>query len=512
MSEPPRANDPKAALQLLQLVMDNIPQHIFWKDREGRYLGCNGNFARIAGKKGPEELIGLTDFDMPWTREEAEYFVSVDRRVMQSRTPEYHIIEPQKQADGKQAWLETNKVPLLDENGNVMGILGTFEDITERRATAEALHHQNRLESLGQLAGGIAHDFNNLLAGIFGASELLQRRLADGPEQKLLAEILRTAKRASDLTSKLLAFSRKGAFSRTAFDFHETIEDVLSLVRRGISASIEVESDLSASHSVVEGDISELELAVLNLCLNARDAMPEGGKLRLSTRNVWSPSDRLGQPGNEERLLLEVADTGSGISPDILGRIFDPFFTTKPPGAGTGLGLSAVYGAVKAHGGSVWVESTTQSGSTFIVELPVSYATAQKRTSFDKPAGGFSGGRVLVIDDEASVRLILTGHLEELGFEVVTAGDGHEGLTLFERDPAGFELVVLDAVMPRLSGKECLAGLRMIRDDVRVILCSGFLREQAVQDLSPNRPLEFLKKPFSRAALERALSNVLQTQ
>ena len=288
------------------------------------------NFAKVAGVCSPADIIGKTDYELAWKEEEANYFRDIDERVMSSGQAEYRIIEPQMQSDGKEAWLETNKLPLFNEQGEVVGILGTFEDVTELRLAEEAEQHAKRLASIGKLAGGVAHDFNNLLGGIIGAAEVLQRRIGDQADQALLGEILRTAERAADLTGKLLAFSRRGNVLGDVLNVHEAIENVAPLLRRGLDPRIQVEFELNAVRSFVSGDASELELAILNLSLNARDAMPDGGRLRISTENltltpqlcVASPFDL--KPG--DYLRIRVEDTGTGISPDVVEHIFGPIF------------------------------------------------------------------------------------------------------------------------------------------------------------------------------------------
>lgn len=506
-------SSPQAAAQLLQLVVDTLPQFIFWKNRESVFLGCNDNFAKVAGMSSPAEIIGKTDYDLAWKKEEAKYFREIDERVMSSGQAEYRIIEPQMQADGKEAWLETNKIPLFNDKGEVVGILGTFEDITERRLAEEAEQHAKRLASIGKLAGGVAHDFNNLLGGIIGAAEVLQRRIGGQADQALLGEILRTAERAADLTGKLLAFSRRGNVLTDVLDVHEAIENVAPLLRRGLDPRIQVEFQLGAKRSFVTGDASELELALLNLSLNARDAMPGGGKLRITTENLTLTSQNCVssafdlKPG--EYIRIKVEDSGTGISPAVIDHIFEPFFTTKAVGSGTGLGLSAVYGAVQAHSGAVEVERDRPVGAAFVIDLPLSKSQPRAKLDRGSERPQPHRGLALVADDEALLRNMTCERLKRMGYETVSAEDGERGLLLFREHQSEITLVVLDVVMPTMSGLECLRRIRELVPGIPVVISSGFTRDQLVGRDEEVQNAVFIKKPYGYAQLERSIEEAI---
>jgi len=497
--------------RLLQLVMDNIPQFIFWKDRNSVYLGCNRNFAQVAGVGSPENIVGKTDYDLAWQKEEAEFFREVDARVMTSDTPEYHIIEPQRHADGKQAWLETNKIPLHDAAGNVVGILGTYEDITTRKHAEEALRHTQKMDSIGQLAGGIAHDFNNMLVGIIGAAELLRRgKVPEAERGQLLDLIVHTGYRAADLTGKLLTFSRRGRFQARVVDVHETIEDALAILGRSIDKRVTIRRQFAAKAPMVRGDPAELESAILNLGINARDAMPQGGLLEIAT--CMRTLDQAACDASAFKLApgayveICVRDTGSGISQAIQLRIFEPFFTTKAQGMGTGLGLAAVYGAVTEHGGAITVVSEAGNGTEFRILLPLTQGHATKvQASAPQPLGVSARGTVLVIDDEAVIREIAELTLRDMGYDVITAEDGVVGVSLLERHRNSVRAVLLDVNMPRMDGRECLKRLREIDANVRIIVFSGFTEEAFEPESLAQGGFAFLKKPFRREALVAAL-------
>jgi PAS domain S-box-containing protein len=505
----PDLDDPT---RLLQLVMDNIPQFIFWKDRNSVYLGCNAKVAQAAGVGRPENIVGKTDFDLAWKREEAEFFREVDERVMSSDTAEYHIIEPQQNAEGKQAWLETNKIPLHDAAGNVVGILGTYEDITTRKQSEEALRHAQKMDSIGQLAGGVAHDFNNMLVGILGAAELLRRGKLGAPESTALLDlIVHSGQRAADLTGKLLTFSRRGRMQARVLDVHQAIDDALAILSRSIDRRVEIRKSFCSEPPLVRGDPAELESAILNLGINARDAMPEGGILEITTSTLeldaqecQTPSGDL-QPGRY--VEIQVRDTGHGIPEEIRARVFEPFFTTKGQGLGTGLGLAAVYGAVTEHGGAITLRSEVGTGTLFRILLPLARGdTLQPLASDQKPTSRAERGTVLVIDDEEAIRTVSSLMLRDLGYETLTAEDGLAGLTLFETHRGSIRAVLLDVNMPHMDGRDCLKRLRRLDPHVRIIMCSGFTEEALERDGADQGIAVFLKKPFRRADLAAAIA------
>lgn len=510
---PPALSDPA---RLLQLVMDNIPQFIFWKDRRSVYLGCNENFARAAGVGCPVGIVGKTDHDLAWKDEEAEFFREVDRRVMDSGVAEHNIVEPQLQADGRQAWLRTNKVPLFDEDGVVVGILGTFEDITAERAAEERLRHAQKMESIGRLAGGVAHDFNNMLGGILGAAELLQRQLDDSSKQQdLLRIIIRSGERAADLTSKLLAFSRRGQMERRPTDIHDAIRNTVSILGGSIDRRITVDMQLDALQRTVLGDPSELETALLNLGINARDAVEGDGCIQIRTRDAEVVE------GDTERgpislspgpyVEVEVTDTGKGIPDELTDRVFEPFFTTKDVGAGTGLGLAAVYGVVTEHGGAITLQGRPGEGARFTILLPTSELRPAPEVSRPPSLSAARGQmRILVVDDEEPIRKVVQQLLGELGYEVTLASDGREAIERFAADPAAFDAVLLDVVMPRMGGEECLHELRALRPDVRVLMSSGFTQDMTVDAFSEGAASGFLKKPYHVDELSEALAKLLR--
>jgi PAS domain S-box-containing protein len=501
------------AHQMLQLLMNNIPQFIFWKDTDSVFLGCNRNFARVAGVVRPEDIVGKTDYDLPWRKEEADYFRQVDQRVMRTSTSEHRIVEPQLQASGKQAWIETTKLPLRDEDGNVVGILGTFEDITERRELEEQLRHAQKMKAVGQLAGGIAHDFNNLLTAIACHAELAMHTVErDSSAYGDLEQIMHAIRHAADLTQQLLTFSRRRVVQQRLIHVNDVVLGISTMLRPLIRANAEMATILAASGHI-RMDPGELEQVIVNLVVNSSNAMPSGGTLTIETRDlVAGPGDELphGDVAPGTYVAIRVADTGTGMTPEVKERIFEPFFTTKGPGEGTGLGLAIVYGIVTRATGYIHVDSEVGKGTVFDILLPVAepmaHETAERAPAYDPPRGTET---VLLVEDEAAVRHLADRILTELGYTVLAAANGEEALRV--AGAHGLELIDLvlsDVVMPVMSGTEMVERLRARRPELRILFTSGYPGTAGV-DRFLDDDAGFLQKPFTMDVLTQKVREVL---
>jgi len=371
-----------------------------------------------------------------------------------------------------------------------------LEALERERALYAQLQQAQRLESVGTLAGGVAHDFNNLLLVILSHAEGMRRRLTGGAPELAdsVAAIEGSARRAAELTRQLLAFSRQQVADRDAFELNAATEHSLSLIRRLLPASIDLRVACSEEPISVWGAPYELDQVLMNLCVNARDAMPEGGALEITTAIV----QRRGNDGVERpHASIRVRDHGVGMTPEQRARIFDPFFTTKGPDRGTGLGLSVVHGIVSRWGGSIEVDSTLGEGTTMTVFLPLS----ERRSSAAKSAAdagdelrGDEG--VLLADDEPRVRQVIGSILTEAGYRVVACGDGVEALERFRAAPDAIDILITDAVMPRMGGRELYEALTVDRPWLPCLICSGYTADTVTPDfLMPGRR-EFLQKPF----------------
>ena len=481
---------------------------------DGRYLALNPGFARVSGFT-VEEGLGRTALELGMWESPADR-----QRIQAKLRAQGFLLEEEanfRRRDG------TPYTCLISgrfmEAGGKRYYLSVTRDITERKqAEAErerlssALRQSEKLSAVGQLAGGVAHDFNNQLTAVLGGAEHLVETLTD-PAQRLIAQdILVAATRSAELTRKLLAFARKGQMQRTPVDLHALIGEVTSVLARSIDRRITVETRLLAPRARVQGDPTSLQSAILNLALNARDAMPEGGRLLLETAEAMvSAADAATlfelPPG--EYLVMAVSDNGTGMTKETQARLFEPFFTTKPLGRGTGMGLASVYGTVRAHAGTVNVYSELGKGSTFRLYLPLAEVGAAPKGRSLEALPVLPTRRVLVVDDEPLVREQLARALTELGHIVTTVTGGRAALERLQQDPAACDLVVLDVVMPDLGGRETFRLLRACRPDLRVVVTSGFALDGDIQAILDEGARAFLQKPFLRAALARAVAEAL---
>lgn len=375
----------------------------------------------------------------------------------------------------------------------------------------ERLRQSEKMRVVGQLAGGIAHDFNNMLTGILVAAEMLEPRLQP-EDHELLEMILSTAGRAAELTAKLLTFSRRQTGSRVPLDVHHALREVASLLANTLNRRIRLVMNLQAEKSVVLGDLAQLQSAFLNLGINAAQAMPEGGELRIQTRNLEPDTAFFRQstldlkPGPCIEIIFE--DTGCGIAPEHLSRIFEPFFTTKQPGQGTGLGLATVFGTLQQHQGGIAVSSQLGEGTRFQILLPLCLDTTPQEESRQAQQPG--RGRILLIDDEPTLRLAITQALQSLGYQVESAGDGKAGLTLFQQMPLRPDLVILDMIMPEMDGLSCLHALRALEPEQKIMMISGHASDLNQTQLLAEGLTAFLSKPFRIAELSQRVAKLIK--
>lgn len=385
---------------------------------------------------------------------------------------------------------------------------------TERR-----LHQAEKLEAVGQLAGGVAHNFNNSLAVIQGYTELLKRERPDDPEVIFSTDsVIEECDKVAKLIKQLLNFSRQDEGDRTVLDVHEILENVLHIARDTFERFIDIKSSLRASHALIKGNVSQLRHVFLNLILNARDAMPGGGRLVVSTMNAELDasfkcvgSSQI-QPG--KYVKITVSDTGVGIDPEDLKDIFNPFFTTKPAGEGTGLGLSTVFGTLKSHGGCVDVQSRPEIGTRFHIYLPLTEERGETDKKEDIPSAAVSdettGGTVLVVDDEAQVRNIVTAALEGNGYKVFSVANGPEAVSFYKERRNEVDLVILDLRMPDMDGEQCLTAMLEINPEIKCIVCTGYGSQSEIRAMQKKGVSAVVMKPFTFDEITRVVAENIQ--
>ena len=417
-----------------------------------------------------------------------------------------------RRKDGQTRIIAWNSRNLVDERGTPIGSIALGRDITERKQLEAQLRQAQKMEAIGTLAGGIAHDFNNILTGILGFASIIHSKLpVDSPLRSDVETIVRSAQRASELTRQLLTFARRGRVEVRPLSLNNMAREVINLLERTIDKAIAIELCLADDLATVEGNTGQLHQMLLNLCLNARNAMPQGGQLIIETQNVTLSEEKTHTELDLEAgqyALLSVTDTGIGMNAEIQQRLFEPFFTTKEQGRG--LGLAMVYGIVRGHGGAIHVYSEPGQGSTFKVYLPVASRLAQDTAPEEVEALGGSE-TILVVEDEESVRALLRRILEEGGYTVLLAANGVEAVERYAERSTAIDLVVLDIIMPQMGGRETYERLREIDPEVRVLLSSGYSENGQAQDILATGARGFLQKPYDLRAVLRNVREVLES-
>jgi two-component system, cell cycle sensor histidine kinase and response regulator CckA len=494
-------------------LVENAHDIIYSHDLDGNYTSMNKAGAVITGYTRDEALkLKLSQTVAP------EYLPSardmLRRKLAGERVTAYEMEIIAK--DGHRITVEAN-TKLVYQDGVPVGVQGIARDVTERKLLEEQLRQSQKMDAIGQLAGGVAHDFNNLLTAINGYSSLaLQRLEVDHPIRSYLEEIKKAGDRAANLTRQLLAFGRKQILQPLAINLNDVVNDVTNLLRRLIGEDIVLRAMLTPNLQNVKADPGQIEQVLVNLAVNARDAMPLGGDLTIETATVeldaTYSSKHLGfAPG--QYIMLAVSDTGTGMDASTQARIFDPFFTTKEKGKGTGLGLSTVYGIVKQSGGNISVYSEVGHGTTFKVYLPqVGTAPPEAAAVPVEPAVRGGTETILLIEDEDVVRGLARQILELAGYQVVEASRGEDALRLYRQRAKPIDLLLTDVVMPETSGKEVAERLTEMQPGLRVLFMSGYTDEAIVHHGVLDPDLEFIQKPFTPAALVRKVRAVLDTE
>ena len=503
---------------LLQNILDTIPVRVFWKDKDSKYLGCNALFAKDAGLDSPEEMVGKLDSQMAWAPQ-AELYRQDDIRVMETQKPKLAYEEPLTARDGSLRTLETSKVPLYNQAGEVIGVLGVYTDITQRKLQEEALHRSQKMEAVGQLAGGIAHDFNNQLNVVLGYLDFLNEYLQqDTTARPWLTKIEQSTEKCIQLTRRLLDFARGGSGELEKVDLNALIFDLSELLQRSLTPNIDFQLQLAEALWPVHIDKSRAEDALLNIVLNARDAMPDGGRLIIETYNYTllpASEEMHPQLSAGDYVVISIRDTGIGMSEEVRRKIFTPFFTTKEMGKGSGLGLTMVYGFIRQCGGDIQVISQPGNGAEFRLYFPRAEQIAEPETCLSSkvdsnqtvPAGT---GTILVVDDEPELLTLAVTHLQSLGYQTLEANNGVQALTMLKTH-AEIDLLFSDIVMPGgINGLQLAQQAAQLRPEIKILLTSG----HAGNTMSLNKikyiDAKLLPKPYTKLELGLNIAALLK--
>jgi len=503
--------------RLLRQIIDANPSLIFVKDWDGRFVLVNEATAQVYGTT-VAALVGKTDADFNPNVEEVAHFLRHDRDVMSSGQPKVIAEEAVTNPTTRETrWFQTIKMPLRSREEGTATLLGVSTEITERKRLEEQLLQSQKMEAVGQLAGGVAHDFNNILTAIVGYTDLLAAELGTNVQQlEDLEEIRKAARRAAALTRQLLAFSRKQVLEPRIIDVNGVVSNLDKMLRSLISENIELKTVLADDLAAARADPNQIEQVIMNLAINARDAMPEGGTVTIETRNATLDDAYAAQhvsviPG--AYVMLAVTDTGCGMDEKTQSRIFEPFFTTKPPGRGTGLGLSTVYGIVKQTGGNIWLYSEPGKGTTFKIYLPA-IAALPEDIGKVAPADALphGGGTVLVVEDDEQLRRLTHRALASQGYTVLEADRGSTALDIARRHKGHIDLLLTDVIMPDTNGRKLAETIRAARPGLRVLYMSGY-PDGAIASHGMLEPgVAYLPKPFTTEAVARRVREVLEAR
>ncbi len=456
-----------------------------------RYEAINPAFAAITGLS-EREVIGKTPGDI-FTPEEAARIEAHIGRAVAQRGP--LVFEQTLSLPGGERVFQTTVAPVRGAEGRITRVVGALRDVTEQKAADATLAQSRKMETVGRLTGGVAHDFNNLLTAVTGNLDMLLMRNKDPEQERLIQAALRASERGARLTRQLLAFSRKQQLELKPVDLADLVRGMQDILERTLGSPITIETRLAEGIWPVLADRTQLEFVLLNLALNARDAMPENGAIEIEVDNVPASDNRRPPdlPASLDCVMLAVIDKGTGMAPEVAERAFEPFFTTKEVGKGTGLGLSQVYGVAKQSGGAVRMDSRPGQGTTVQVFLP--RATVAERDALG--LGSATGKTVLIVDDDTAVREVTAEWLSEAGFTVIEAASGHDALERLTQTQ-NIDFLVSDVAMPGMSGTVLAETALRLRPDLRIILITGFAESLTSQDL---RRASLLRKPFARSEL-----------
>ena len=519
--------------RLLQAIFDTLPYGIFVKDRESRLLKCNHAFARLHGIPA-EQLAGLRAQDLDLSPQLIQKVLAEDLGVMETGQRFEELGRLFHYPAAGDVFMDVIKLPFANDNGEIVGLVGIQLDVTQRKELEAQLLQSQRLESVGLLAGGVAHEFNNLLQIILGFTQLiLDQTPSDDPRVRNLETIVSTSTRGADLVKNLLAFSRQQPLHPRAMEPREVIDPLRDVLKATMPEHISIDLQSGEGTWRIHADPAAIDQILMNLCINARDAMPDGGRLvlkvdKVSFRETPSGFDPRARTGDFVRIT--VTDTGEGMPEEVLERIFEPFYTTKGPQQGSGLGLSLIYGLVEELDGFIQVDSVVGKGTSFALHFPALPEEAGRESPGETPPAGPSdsdpppgpkpprgeepsdGSLILVSEDEVEVQNLTALILEEEGYRVLRAQNGSEAVHLFTENADRIDLVLLDLVMPKMGGREVYDRLQTINAKVPVIFHSGYQLNNEDSTFLQQRGLCLLQKPYHSAQLLKTVRETLSRE
>ncbi len=495
-----------------RLLSEDIAAY-YVTDLHRTIVDCNDSFLRLFGFSSKSEAVGRPFSSLFPAVSLIDNFLQTLREKKRVLNHEAEYVKQ----DGTRVYVVENAFAELDRDGNLKTIRGYLLDDTARRKIEGQLYQSQKLENLGTLVGGIAHDFNNVLAIISGHTSVVSRAQFDQERFDASVDAIKKAtKRGAHVVRQLLTFASKVDLVTESVNTGEIVDEIVTLCRETFSEKITFSIEIQKGLPTIHADPNQLHQVLLNLCVNARDAMPEGGTINISVSRVGrnALSDDFDDVESQEYIQVKVTDTGVGMDGETLNHIFEPFFTTKKHGQGTGLGLSVVYGIIKSHHGFIGVKSRPQRGSTFSIYLPIPLQrieVADVSKELLETIGG-SGETILVVEDEAPIRDFVENTLRYSGYNVLSSSDGLEAAEIFARHESDIDLVLLDMGLPKMSGGELLSILKKLAPELRVIAASGYLEPELKAEIFDQGAIDFLPKPYMASELLKRINRALNQQ
>lgn len=501
---------------ILENILNTNPNLIFVKDRQGRFVIANEATANIYGTS-VANLIGKTDKDFNDHQDELDWYLKDDLYVIENQKEIFIPEEKVSSPDGKMQWFETIKKPMTLSNGEVCA-LGIAINITKRKELFEQLLQSQKLEALGQLSGGIAHDFNNILTIILGFTSIISESLSS-PEviKSAIAEIEKAVKGASDLNAKLLGFARKSNSANEQISLNQTIEDSLIVLNRTIEDNIKIKKDLSSTNDVIVADPAQIQQAIFNLIINARDSMclykggKDGGEIIIKTLDEVVEFDNQKYPHLKKGsyVKFEVQDQGCGIKEENKYKVFEPFFTTKPNGYGTGLGLSLVYGIIRSIGAYIYIDSEVDIGTKISIYFPCCKEEKKEEKKGDlEKAFKTVQGDIIIIEDNLEILDVLKVTLSNIGYKIKTFSDRQQALDYLSTTDK-FDIIIMDLMMPGMSPEEAFNRIRKLHPNSKIILSTGYSKNETLEKLLINTNVSFIPKPYRMSKMIKLIDEML---